>query len=702
MGDQELFHRYEYRHRLRKRSTVRTVDNFLELEPGAYVVHVNHGIGRFQGLQTKKGVNGKTEEYLALEYADKTTVHVPVGQMDLVQKYVGGFKGHPPLSKLGSKAWQKAKERVVEAVSDLAQEMLEVQAKREAMGGIAFPPDNDWQKQMEEAFIYQETEDQLLTIRDIKLDMMKPRAMDRLVCGDVGYGKTEIAIRAAFKAVAAGYQVAVLVPTTILAEQHYRTFKERLADFPFTIDFLNRFRTNSEQAITIAKAIDGKIDILIGTHRILSEDVQFSNLGLVIVDEEQRFGVMHKERLKKMRATVDVLTLTATPIPRTLHMSLIGLRDISTLTTPPLDRRSIQTEIRKFDLSLVRQGILRELNRDGQVFFVHNYVHNIESLAEQLRQAVPEARFIVGHGQMKERELERVMMKFLNREADVLVSTTIIESGVDIPSANTMFINNADRFGLAELHQLRGRVGRYKYRAYAYLLVPDKRPITPIAERRLLAVEEYSELGAGFRIAMRDLEIRGAGNILGPEQSGHIAAVGYELYCDLLAGAVQRLKNQEPQAIRKSNVDLALSGFIPARYIGSERQRLEIYRRLAQSQAVSEIDQLEKDIRDIFGNKMPQEVGLMLDLARIRLMAGRWGIKSIARRDDEIVFMLTDPMVTQEIFSRILIKPRFYEPTEVHLPLPPRYMETKSLIRTLFKMLEPPAEASHEEQNGKK
>jgi transcription-repair coupling factor (superfamily II helicase) len=692
LGDQELFHRYEYRHRLRKRSTIRTVDNFLELEHGDYVVHVNHGIGRFQGLQTKRGITGRTEEYLAIQYADNAIVHVPVGQMDLVQKYVGGFKGHPPLSKLGSKAWQTAKQRVVEAVSEMAEEMLEVQAQREAMGGIAFPADNDWQKQMEESFIYQETEDQLLTIRDIKLDMMKPRAMDRLLCGDVGYGKTEIAIRAAFKAVAAGYQVAVLVPTTILAEQHYRTFKERLAEFPFTVDYLNRFRTNSEQAVTISKAMDGKIDILIGTHRILSDDVQFSNLGLVIVDEEQRFGVVHKEKLKKMRATVDILTLTATPIPRTLHMSLIGLRDISTLTTPPLDRRSIQTEIRKFDLQLIRNGILRELNRDGQVFFVHNYVHDIESLAAQLRQAVPEARFIVGHGQMKARELESVMMKFLNRQADVLVSTTIVESGVDIPTANTMFINNADHFGLAELHQLRGRVGRYKYRAYAYLLIPEKRPITPIAERRLRAVEEYSELGAGFRIAMRDLEIRGAGNILGAEQSGHIAAVGYELYCDLLASAVRRLKKDEPQAIRKANIDLALSGFVPARYIASDRQRLEIYRRLAQSQSVSEINQLDKDICDIFGVKMPPEVVLMLDLARLRLLAGRWGIKSIVYREDELVFSLTDAMISQEIFSRIRIKPRFFEPTEVHLPLPPRYAETKTLIRMLYKMLEHHAE----------
>jgi transcription-repair coupling factor (superfamily II helicase) len=686
LGDQELFHRYEYRHRLKRGPAVRTVDNFLELEHGDYVVHVNHGIGRFQGLQTKKN-NGRMEEYLAIEYADHAMVHVPVGQMDLVQKYVGGFKGHPPLSKLGTKAWQKAKEKVTAAVSTLAQEMLDVQARREALGGTAFPPDSDWQKQMEESFIYQETEDQLLAVRDIKMDMQRPRAMDRLLCGDVGYGKTEIALRAAFKAVTAGYQVAVLVPTTVLAEQHYRTFKQRLADFPFSIDYISRFKTKSEQAITLARAMSGKLDILIGTHRLLSEDVAFSNLGLVVVDEEQRFGVAHKERLKKMRATVDLLTLTATPIPRTLHMSLIGLRDISTLTTPPLDRRSIQTEIRKFDLTFIRQAILRELNRDGQVYFIHNYVHGIEELTARLAQAVPEARFIFGHGQMKERQLEKVMLKFLNREADVLVSTTIIENGVDIPTVNTIFINNADHFGLAQLHQLRGRVGRYKYRAYAYLLVPENRPITPVAERRLRAIEEYSELGAGFRIAMRDLEIRGAGNILGPEQSGHIAAVGYELYCDLLSSAVHHLQKKEEQPLRKTNIDLGVAGFVPTRYINSDRQRLEVYRRLAQSQTVSEIDQLEKDVKDIFGSKMPREVSLMLDLARLRLMGGKWGVRTIAVREDGVVFNITDPKHCQTIFARSSFRPNFADPTEVHVAFPPRYLETPTLVRALFKML---------------
>ncbi len=686
IGDHEVFHRYEFRHRLRRGPTVRTVDNFLELEPGDYVVHVHHGIGRFDGLKTLKQ-NGRAEEFMDIRYADHAVVHVPVSQLDLVQKYVGGYKGHPPLSKLGSKTWQRTKERVTEAVSSLAAELLEVQARRESLGGISFPADNDWQRQLEESFIYQETEDQLLAIRDIKMDMERARPMDRLLCGDVGYGKTEVAIRAAFKAVAAGYQVAVLVPTTILAEQHYRTFSERLAEFPFTVEYLNRFRTTSEQAVVVSKAAEGKVDILIGTHRILSQDVQFANLGLVIIDEEQRFGVIHKERLKKLRATVDLLTLTATPIPRTLHMSLIGLRDISTLTTPPLDRRSIQTQIRKFDMGLIRQAILRELNRDGQVYFVHNLVHNIEELAERLREAVPEARFIVGHGQMAERQLEKVMLKFLRREADVLVSTTIIESGLDIPTVNTIIINNADRFGLADLHQLRGRVGRYKYRAYAYLLVPQHRPITPIAERRLRAIEEYSELGAGFRIAMRDLEIRGAGNILGPEQSGHIAAVGYELYCELLAAAVRRMKKEEEPPVTKANLDLGLAGFVPARYVGSERQRLEVYRRLAQSQTLTQIDQLEKDIQDIFG-KPPGEVTTMLAMARLRLMAGRYSIRSILKRDDAVIFNLQDPKKCEDIFKRSPVAPRFAEPTEVHLRLPPRYMETKTLIRTLFKILE--------------
>jgi len=687
IGHHEIFHRYEHRHRLGSGPTVRTIDTFAELEPGDYVVHVHHGIGKYDGLKTVRHA-GRTEQCLSVKYAGSTVLHVPVWQADLVQKYIGGFRGHPPLSTLGGKTWQRTKDKVTGAVTSLAAEMLDIQARRESLGGIEFPHDTEWQNQLEEAFIYQETEDQLLALRDIKQDMARARAMDRLLCGDVGYGKTELAIRAAFKAVESGYQVAVLVPTTILAEQHYHTFCERLAEFPFVIASLSRFKSKRTQGQIIHQAAIGRIDIVIGTHRLLSRDVRFANLGLVIVDEEQRFGVAHKERLKQLRATVDVLTLTATPIPRTLHMSLVGLRDISTLATPPIDRRSIQTEVRKFDWQLVRQAILRELNRDGQIYFLHNLVRDIDHLAEKLRQVVPEARIVVGHGQMAEKELENVMLTFIRRQADVLVCTTIIESGVDIPTVNTIVINNADRFGLADLHQLRGRVGRYKYRAYAYLLTPANRPITPVAERRLRAIEEYSELGAGFRIAMRDLEIRGAGNILGPEQSGHIVAVGYELYCELLGQAVGRLQDRGKQTtLSKANLDLPIEGYLPAKYIPQQRDRLQIYQRLARAKSGTEIDQLEHDLVDIFG-LVPEPAHMLLDLGRLRILAGERSIKAIACRDEDLIFYLSDPKSCQDLFERSPIVPRFADPQEVHLRVTRRYREPKTLTRVLFKILQ--------------
>ncbi len=685
VSNAELFHRYEFRHRLKKRTVVRATENFAELEPGDYVVHVNYGIGKFEGLKTIKQ-DGQQKEFMVIRYAENSLINVPAHQLNLVQKYVGGFRGHPPLTKLSGKSWTRTKQRVADAVSELAREMLEIQAKRISVGGIQFREDTAWQRQLEESFIYQETEDQILAMRDIKRDMERGIAMDRLLCGDVGYGKTELAIRAAFKAVESGYQVAVLVPTTILAEQHYRTFRQRLAEFPIEVDFLSRFKKRSQQSQTIERASAGQIDILIGTHRLLSRDVRFHNLGLVIVDEEQRFGVAHKERLKQMRSSVDVLTLTATPIPRTLHLSLIGLRDISTLASPPLDRRAIQTEIRKFDWQLIRQAILRELNRDGQVFFVHNYVHNIEQLAEKIRERVPEARVIVAHGQMPERKLEDVMLKFINREADVLVCTTIIESGVDIPTVNTLFINNADRFGLAELHQLRGRVGRYKYHAYAYLLVPDNRPITPLAARRLRAIEEYSELGAGFRIAMRDLEIRGAGNILGPEQSGHIAAVGYELYCQLLSNAVKQIQSNQPVILEKANIDLPFSSYIPKSYISSERQRLQVYRQLARVQSISECNQLESDLADIFG-KIPDSVKLMLDAERVRILAGLCHIKFIRLYDGDLIFHLANPKECEQLFADCPIEPRFAKPDEIHIRIPTKQQTPRKIIEFLFKLL---------------
>ena len=523
--------------------------------------------------------DGRREEYLTLRFSSNALLHVPASRIDLVQKYVGTKGKRPTLSSLGGTGWAKQKARVTEAVEDLAAEMLRIQALRAGSEGISYPTETEWQEQFAEEFIYSETEDQLTAMQQITQDMLLSRPMDRLLCGDVGYGKTELAMRAAFKVAEAGKQVAILVPTTVLADQHYRTFRERFADYPFRIESLSRFRSGSETKKIVTDIALGSIDVLIGTHRLLSSDVRFADLGLVVIDEEQRFGVEHKEYLKTMRATVDVLTMTATPIPRTLHMALLGLRDISSLQTPPLDRRAIHTEVCQADDELIRQAIGRELARDGQVFFVHNRVHNIESVAEHIQTLAPEARIAIGHGQMPERQLEKTMLRFVRGDIDVLVCTTIIESGLDIPTANTMIINDADRFGLAELHQLRGRVGRYKRRAYCYLLLPARRPVSPVAARRLKAIEEFSDLGAGFQIAMRDLEIRGAGNILGKEQSGHIATVGYEMYCQLLERAVKQLRGEHVVDQRAVHLDLGLEAFIPRQYIPSDRQRMEIYRR---------------------------------------------------------------------------------------------------------------------------
>ncbi|HHH28802.1 MAG TPA: DEAD/DEAH box helicase, partial [Polyangiaceae bacterium] len=537
----ELLHRFEIRRGTGRIRAGRAMDTFLDIQPGDYVVHAEHGIARFVGLTLMKGkkANGRDaraaeekktraeqEEYLTLEFAGRSRLHVPCAQIDLVQKYVGGFSGKPPLSHVGGTKWKNAKARVAESVRDLAAEMLRVRAAREHMPGVRYPADTAWQREFEAEFPYEETEDQLAALAEIKKDMSSDRPMDRLLCGDVGFGKTEVAIRAAFKACEFGKQVAVLVPTTVLAEQHERTFRSRFAGYPFRVESLSRFKTTKEINATLRDLRLGHVDVIIGTHRLLSRDVRFADLGLVVVDEEQRFGVEHKEALLKLRMTVDVLTLSATPIPRTLHMAMLGLRDISSLTTPPLDRRAIVTEVIPYNGHRIKHAIERELAREGQVYFVHNRVHNIQTMADEVRKLVPGARVVVGHGQMPPHELESVMLAFMRRQADILVSTTIIESGIDIPSANTMIINDADRFGLADLHQLRGRVGRSRHRAYCYMLLPADRTVKEVAQKRLKAIEQYSMLGAGFKIAMRDLEIRGAGNLLGAEQSGHIAAVG--------------------------------------------------------------------------------------------------------------------------------------------------------------------------------
>ncbi len=687
----ELFHRYRQRRTLRRVAPARPLDTFFDLEVGDHVVHAVHGIGRFQGLKTIQR-EGRAGEYLALEFADKAVVHVPVSQIHVVQKYIGTVRGKPRLSKLGGTGWKKAKERVSEAVTDLAADLLAVQARREAEAGIAYPRDTDWQREFEGSFIYQETEDQLRTIDEIKGDMTRPRPMDRLLCGDVGFGKTELAMRAAFKVMEYGRQVAVLVPTTVLAEQHYQTFRDRLADYPFTVDVLSRFRTKKEQAQIVSRARQGQIDVLIGTHRLLSKDVKFADLGLIIIDEEQRFGVESKEKLKRMRATVEILTLTATPIPRTLHMSMLGIRDISSLATPPVDRRSIVTQVRLWDDKLIRDAVLRELNRDGQVYFVHNFVRDIEQIANRLRTLVPEARFVIGHGQMSGAELEDVMVRFLNREADVLVSTNIIESGLDIPTANTMFVNRAERFGLADLHQLRGRVGRSKHRAYCYGLLSPKHPVKESAARRLKALEHYSELGAGFQIAMRDLEIRGAGNILGPEQSGHIEAVGYEMYCQLLEQAVRRMKNEPVATHRPVNLDLGVSATIPRSYIRADRQRMEVYKRLTACRSVAELDVLRDDVRDAFGPP-PDSVDTLLLLAEIRVWAQHWGIRSIVLDEPDVVFAVDELRKVQPLLTDGTGSPRVPDPHTIHWRLPKRYLEPATLLTILRRQLarsEPP------------
>ncbi len=556
------------------------------------------------------------------------------------------------------------------------------------MGGIAFSEDSNWQAEFEESFPYQETPDQTKAAEEIKADMQEPVAMDRLLCGDVGYGKTELAMRAAFKAVENGKQVAVLVPTTVLCVQHGRTFTERFADFPVCIEILNRFKTSKQARDIIARTKQGKVDILIGTHRLLSGDIGFKDLGLLIIDEEQRFGVEHKEKLKKMRVNVDVLTMTATPIPRTLHMSLLGLRDISSLATPPLDRRSIVTAVMPYNQELIREAIYRELNRQGQVFFLHNRVKTIEKKAWEIQNLVPDAKVTIAHGQMPKSVLEKAMIDFVLGQTHVLVCTTIIESGLDIPNANTIFINDADRFGLAEMHQLRGRVGRYKHRAYAYMLLPASRPITPTAAKRLKAIEEYSHLGAGFRIALRDLEIRGAGNILGPEQSGHIQTVGYQMYCELLANAVRGLKNEPIDVIPIAVVDLGFAAYIPKNYIPIDRLRMDAYRKIAVARTGEDLKQLESELADVYG-PVPEEVKLLLELAEIRIAASKHDIKSIIASGEDLIFSFGKEIdvKTESLFSKVRGKIKIPDLRTVYLHLPKNYFEPNTLINVLRKIL---------------
>jgi transcription-repair coupling factor (superfamily II helicase) len=626
----------ERRQAERRRSLAKTfLSDLRDLKPGDLVVHVDHGIGRFMGLkQIALGAGSDvTQEFMELRYAGEDKLFVPVERLDLVQKYSGA--AHPPLDRLGGTSWERAKTRVRKAMRDMAEELLKLYAARKAVSGHPFNADTHWQQEFEDAFEYELTPDQAAAIADIKKSMEQPFPMDRLLCGDVGYGKTEVAMRAAFKAVMDGKQVAFLAPTTVLAFQHLKTLRERLAGFPISVDMVSRFRSKSEQAQILSDVSGGRIDIIVGTHRLLSKDVRFRDLGLLVVDEEQRFGVAHKERIKQLRHKVDVLTMSATPIPRTLNMSLAGIRDMSIIETPPKDRLSIQTNVVKFDQRVITRAIRNELARHGQIYFVHNRVESIFSIGNLITKLVPEARVAVAHGQMDEDELERAMMDFIGHKFDVLLATTIIENGLDIPNVNTIIVNRADRYGLSQLYQLRGRVGRSDRPAYAYLLIPPEESLSPVARKRLAAIKEFSDLGSGFRVAALDLEIRGAGTLLGGEQSGHIESVGFEMYMKLLEQAVRELKGEEPEEEVRAAVNLRVDLRIDDTYIPDMNQRLSVYRRVAAARSEQELEEALAELKDRYGEP-PASVLQLIDYGRIRVLADRIGLESIDR-DRQVV-----------------------------------------------------------------
>jgi transcription-repair coupling factor (superfamily II helicase) len=619
-----------------KRSkTAAFVSDFRDLGVGDYVVHVEHGIAQYQGLK-EIVQDGLSVEFMILEFAEAAKLYVPLTRLDLIQKYRSTDAGPAPaLNRLGSQQWAKTKARVRKAMQDMTGELLKLYAERTTAEGTAFSRDNEFQREFEDSFDYSETDDQISAIRAIKYDMESTRPMDRLLCGDVGYGKTEVAMRAAFKAVQDGKQVAVLTPTTILSFQHFETFKRRFSQFPINVEMISRFRTQKEQKSIVERVEAGKVDILIGTHRLLSKDIKFQDLGLLVVDEEQRFGVRHKERLKQMRKEIDVLAMSATPIPRTLHMSLVGLRDMSVIETPPKDRMAIQTVVAKFDEKIIRSAVEVELERGGQVYFVHNRVESIYEIAARIQELVPAARVCVGHGQMSESELERVMLAFMRHEYDVLVATTIIENGLDIPLANTMLINRADRHGLSELYQLRGRVGRSNRRAYAYLLIPPENELTEIARRRLAALKEFSDLGAGFKIAALDLELRGAGNMLGGEQSGHIEAVGFELYTSMLEAAVKEMKGEASEERPATQLNLGIALRIDESYVPEENQRLRLYKKIAGAASEAAVNEVRAEMEDRYGAP-PDATVYLLEASLIRLECERVGIAQVDRKRSEL------------------------------------------------------------------
>ncbi|WJQ07221.1 transcription-repair coupling factor [Geobacillus stearothermophilus] len=640
--EEELFKKRAKRPvRRQKLSNAERIKSYAELQVGDYVVHVNHGIGKYLGIETLE-INGVHKDYIHIQYQGGDTLYVPVDQMDQVQKYVGSEGKEPKIYKLGGSEWKKVKKKVESSVQDIAEDLIKLYAEREASKGYAFSPDTEMQREFEAAFPYQETEDQLRSIEEIKRDMESEKPMDRLLCGDVGYGKTEVALRAAFKAIMDGKQVAFLVPTTILAQQHYETVRERFQGFPINVGLLNRFRTKKQQAETIKGLKDGTIDMVIGTHRLLSKDVKFKDLGLLIIDEEQRFGVAHKEKIKQLKANIDVLTLTATPIPRTLHMSMIGVRDLSIIETPPENRFPVQTYVMEYTPELVKEAIERELARDGQVFFLYNHIEDIDLKAEEIAQLVPEARVTFAHGRMSETELESTILAFLEGQYDVLVTTTIIETGVDIPNVNTLIVYDADRMGLSQLYQLRGRVGRSNRVAYAYFTYRKDKVLNETAEKRLQAIKEFTELGSGFKIAMRDLSIRGAGNILGAEQHGFIDSVGFDLYSQMLKEAIEKRRGLKREDERPEvTIDVEVDAYIPDAYISDGLQKIEMYKRFKAVETLEDVEALREEMVDRFGD-YPDAVAYLLQITEIKALAKQLGVESIKQHKQQVDILFTE------------------------------------------------------------
>jgi transcription-repair coupling factor (superfamily II helicase) len=641
--EEEVFAKKQAKRPQRKQaiSNAERIKSYSELKVGDLIVHTNHGIGKYLGVETLE-INGLHKDYLHLRYAGNDKLYVPVEQIDQVQKYVGSEEKDPKIYALGGNDWKKVKKKVQSSVEDIADDLIKLYAEREASVGFAFSEDSNEQSEFESSFQYQETEDQIRAVAEIKEDMEKTRPMDRLLCGDVGYGKTEVAIRAAFKAIMDGKQVAILVPTTILAQQHYETIKERFTDFPINIGVLSRFRSKKEQTETLKGVKAGSVDLIVGTHRLLSKDVVFKDLGLLIVDEEQRFGVTHKEKIKQLKSNIDVLTLTATPIPRTLHMSMLGVRDLSVIETPPENRFPVQTYVVEYNAALIREAIEREMSRGGQIYFLYNRVEDIERMTEQLSMLVPDARISFAHGQMNERELETIMLDFLEGNSDVLVTTTIIETGVDIPNVNTLIIYNADKMGLSQLYQIRGRVGRSNRVAYAYFTYQRDKVLTEVAEKRLQAIKEFTELGSGFKIAMRDLTIRGAGNLLGAQQHGFIESVGFDLYSQMLKDAIEERKGDKPKEPPfQVELDVKIDAYIPETYIHDAKQKIEMYKRFKGAESVSDLTELKDEMLDRFG-EYPKQVDFLLRLTHIKMIANEERVEQITETKDQVEIILSE------------------------------------------------------------